>query len=75
MYFEEIILGFNKEAMDNLNDQTKIKYCLKLLKQADNLLEQSGKTSDTYWIQSVTLNNFGCYYKKINKPNSALKYL
>ena len=24
---------------------------------------------------SLTLNNFGCYYKKQRKPNSALKYL
>jgi len=24
---------------------------------------------------SLTLNNFGCYYKKVRKPNAALKYL
>jgi hypothetical protein len=24
---------------------------------------------------SLTLNNFGCYYKKQSKPNAALKYL
>ena len=39
------------------------------------MLEKSGKTESSFWLQAITLNNFGCYYKKINKPNSALIYL
>lgn len=75
MYFEEVILDLNKQAMDCLNDERTVPQTLKLLQKADKLLEKSGKTSDTYWIQSITLNNFGCYYKKVGKPNSALKFL
>jgi len=32
--------------------------------------------SDEYYkLYSLTMNNLGCYYKKVFKPNVALKYL
>jgi len=33
------------------------------------------KEDEYYKLYSLTMNNLGCYYKKIFKPNVALKYL
>ena len=50
-----------------------------LLKQAEAILRVNSKSnlavSEYNRLYSLTMNNLGCYYKKINKPNVALNYL
>jgi hypothetical protein len=47
---------------------------LKTLKDADKMLSTLDPNSNLK-LQAITLNNFGCFYKRINKPNVALKFL
>ena len=56
-------MQFNIRAMEELRNGSFEK-AYSLLKQADSL--------DKYSV--VTLNNIGCYYKRMNKPAVALHY-
>ena len=57
--------------------QGKFKEAMAQLKMAEKIiLNCKGIVSDEYYkLFSLTMNNLGCYYKKIFKPNVALKYL
>jgi hypothetical protein len=47
------------------------------LKMAEKIVNASRNVMDDEYFKlySLTMNNLGCYYKKIEKPNVALKYL
>ena len=50
------------------------------LKKAEALIEEmkeknQTETPDFSKLYSLTMNNLGCYYKKMYKPNVALKYM
>ena len=52
----------------------KVRQASEMLSTAYNLLKQENLPfSEKLW--GVTLNNLGCYYKKIGKSGEALKYL
>ena len=70
---DEFILHLNRDAMNYLKDEN-YSLALKTLKDADKLLKSIDSNGNTK-VQAITLNNFGCFYKRINKPNVALKFL
>lgn len=45
-----------------------------LLIKANNLLKSTNSQA-TSKLKSITLNNFGCLFKRLNNPLKALKYL
>jgi phosphoribosyl-dephospho-CoA transferase len=51
--------------------------CLKLLKKAEAVVLAQRQIEPSYndRLLSLTLNNFGCFYKKTKKPRVALKYM
>jgi hypothetical protein len=75
------IIDLNRLAMHYLSREGFTE-CFHLLKQAETVLElavyegalmlDAGKRAR---MLSLTLNNFGCYYKKVGKPNVALSYM
>lgn len=70
---EDFILHLNREAMTYLK-QENFPLSLKTLKDAEKLLKTLGP-NENLKLHGITLNNFGCFYKRINKPNVALKFL
>src|SRR5574343_262215 len=70
---EDFILNLNREAMNYLK-QENFQLSLKTLKDAEKLLKTLN-SPENFKLQGITLNNFGCFYKRINKPNVALKFL
>lgn len=70
---QELILQLNREAMNYLKlDQ--FENSIKTLKYAQEVLNKQPGPADLKLL-GITLNNFGCFYKKVMKPNVALKYL
>lgn len=70
---EDFILHLNREAMNYLK-QENFQLSLKTLKDAEKLLKTLN-SPENLKLHGITLNNFGCFYKRINKPNVALKFL
>ena len=70
---EEFILHLNRDAMNHLKDDN-FSLALKTLQEADKMLKTVDSNSN-HKLQAITLNNFGCFYKRVNKPNVALKFL
>ena len=85
------IIDLNRLAMHYLSSEA-FRECIHLLKQAENVIDTSPFQLDSQpesakWrrMQSLTINNIGCYYKKycliilttfrIGKPNVALTYM
>lgn len=68
------MLAKNKEAMDllRINDFSG---ALKLLKETESSIKTGETTNMTITLLGITYNNLGCYYKKRNKPNVALRYI
>ena len=77
--FMQECLKLNKDAMFCLN-QNATQECYQLLRQAQTILKQWSNIEvempfNHIKIQTLTLNNLGCYYKKVKKPYAALKQL
>ncbi|OMJ86557.1 hypothetical protein SteCoe_11911 [Stentor coeruleus] len=70
---EDFILHLNRDAMNYLKEEN-FTLALKTLKDADQMLSTLDPNSNLK-LQAITLNNFGCFYKRINKPNVALNFL
>jgi tetratricopeptide (TPR) repeat protein len=70
---EEKVLRYNRKAMTLLGNND---YDLSLvyLNKAQKLLRGVPLTSCSK-AMGITLNNLGCYYKKVNQPMQALMYL
>lgn len=70
------LVHLNKYGMEYLSNGNFKESHLKL-KLAEKIVTamQDNYSDDYYKLYSLTMNNLGCYYKKIFKPNVALKYL
>jgi tetratricopeptide (TPR) repeat protein len=69
----DFVLQLNREAMNYLKDG-EFQFAIKTLKDAEKVLLRLPKLK-TSKLFGITFNNFGCFYKRMNKPNVALKYL
>ena len=73
-HLESLILNCNKLAMDQLRlDQFDT--ALGLLKKAEDHLPQVRDFPNHLKLEAITLNNLGCFYKRIHRPAVALHYL
>ncbi|OMJ84656.1 hypothetical protein SteCoe_14175 [Stentor coeruleus] len=70
---EPLILNWNRLAMENLKDN-KFQEAYNLLQKAEDLLKHPENSSYNKLL-SITNNNLGCYYKKIQKFQTSLDYL
>ena len=70
---DEFILHLNRDAMNYLKDEN-YSLALKTLKDADKLLKSIDSNGNTK-VQAITLNNFGCFYKRSGNPSLALNFL
>lgn len=68
------VLNLNRTAMNSLKDQNYSK-ALNSLKKASVLINNIELPEKRMKLQGITLNNFGCFYKRSKMPNVALKYL
>lgn len=71
LHIEANILTLNKKAMENLR-QNSFAEAYEYLNEAEKILKQAS-ADDQLW--AITLNNYGCYYKKVGKPQEALACL
>lgn len=74
-----VLVKLNQEGMELLSQQD-YKNAQKKLKQAEQVIKMAKigdniREEEYYKLYSLTMNNLGCYYKKIFKPNVALTYL
>ena len=72
-------MQLNKLGMEYLS-QGDFKQAYMKLKYAERVIQavevpSEMHQSDHEKLYSLTINNLGCYYKKVFKPNVALKYL
>jgi tetratricopeptide (TPR) repeat protein len=71
---EGIVLNCNRLAMDYLKVEN-YKVSLGYLQKAEQLLQSDDLSKDKMRLLAITLNNFGCFYKRRSNYNLALKYL
>lgn len=73
MSIESIVRTCNKQAMDHLcaNNYSE---CFRLLKKAEEIVNSPNYPTASK-LHAVTLNNLGCYYKRVNSNDIALEYL
>lgn len=69
---EPLVLNWNRVAMEYLRED-KFSESLRLLQKAEELLKYPDGT-DPSKLLAITYNNLGCYYKKTQKYQIALKY-
>jgi hypothetical protein len=69
-----LVLNRNKEAMDQLRANHH-KAAMRLLREAQQILDDSTDPTGKLKLLAITYNNLGCYYKRTNQPLYALKYL
>jgi len=74
MSIQEEILSLNKKSMSDLYDN-RFTEALNSLKKAQELIKLAPKEVDVSHLKAITLNNYGCLYKRIKKPHIALQYL
>lgn len=68
---ESTVLSLNKKAMDKLK-QNNHKEAFECLNEAEKLIKLHD-LGNQMW--AITMNNYGCYYKKTGKPQEALSCL
>lgn len=68
-----LVLSYNKKAMDFLRSEN-YKNALSCLNKAEEVLG-SGQVSNLNKLLGLTLNNFGCFYKRTGNPSLALNFL
>ncbi|OMJ71795.1 hypothetical protein SteCoe_29886 [Stentor coeruleus] len=71
LHIEGNILTLNKKAMENLR-KNSFADAYECLNEAEKILKQTS-ADDQLW--AITLNNYGCYYKKVGKHQEALACL
>lgn len=69
-----LVLNRNKEAMDQLR-ANRHKAAMRLLREAQQILDDSSDPTGKLKLLAITYNNLGCYYKRTSQPLYALKYL
>lgn len=70
--YEEIILNSNKAAIQLLKNQ-EFDLAKPYLETSVNILS-SKKVKNSQRLLPITLNNYGCYYKRLGKLPEALRY-
>lgn len=70
---DSLVLALNKKAMDYLRSED-YKSSLLYLQKAEALLN-SCKIANSKKLYALTLNNFGCYYKRTENLQVALNFL
>jgi tetratricopeptide (TPR) repeat protein len=73
-HLEAMILNCNKLAMEQLRGD-QFDTALGLLKKAEDHLGQVREFPNHRKLEAITLNNLGCFYKRIHRPAVALHYL
>ncbi|OMJ96207.1 hypothetical protein SteCoe_165 [Stentor coeruleus] len=68
------IMSHNRQAMDFLRQQ-EFDLCLSHLNKAESILTSSGKFNNLNKLYGITLNNFGCYYRRTGNLITALNFL
>ncbi|EQC28071.1 hypothetical protein, variant [Saprolegnia diclina VS20] len=71
--FQDVVLLYNQHAMEQLASGAH-ELCLDLLLKAD-ALTKPGKFASPESLRILTYNNLGCYYRRLHKLKTALKYL
>ena len=71
---EAMILNCNRIAMEQLRGD-QFDTALGLLKKAEDHLGQVREFPNHRKLEAITLNNLGCFYKRIHRPAVALHYL
>ena len=70
---DAIVLSYNRRAMDFLRNED-YKSALTYLTKAEEILD-TGSVSSPHKLYGITLNNFGCFYKRTGNPAMALNFL
>jgi tetratricopeptide (TPR) repeat protein len=70
---DEIVFSYNRKAMEHLRNED-YKTALNYLTQAEKLLSTKNILGINK-LYGITLNNFGCFYKRTGNPNLALNFL
>ena len=70
---DAIVLSYNRRAMDFLRNED-YKSALTYLTKAEELLN-TGSVSNLHKLYGITLNNFGCFYKRTGNPSLSLNFL
>ncbi|OMJ87154.1 hypothetical protein SteCoe_11153 [Stentor coeruleus] len=68
------IMSHNRQAMDFLRQQ-EFDLCLSHLSKAESILTNSGKFDHLSKLYGITLNNFGCYYRRTGNLAIAQNFL
>lgn len=68
------VLDLNRNAMALLKNNA-INEALTLFKEAMKLVKITKDCELKFKLLGISQNNLGCYFKRINKPKTALKYL
>ena len=71
---EAVILTCNRQAMDLLRVQEQHQ-ALQLLLRAEELVQGLSPSQTQAKLRAITLNNLGCFYKRVGQPMQALEYL
>lgn len=70
---DAIVFSYNRRAMEFLRNED-YKTALTYLSKAEELLN-TGSVSNLHKLYGITLNNFGCFYKRTGNPSLALNFL
>lgn len=70
---DSLVFAYNKKAMDFLRIEN-YKKALSFLNKAEEVLS-SGQVQNLNQLLGITLNNFGCFYKRTGNPTLALNFL
>ena len=64
------------QYLNGMNFQQTLMH-LRVAEKLVNNVEDQGRIhkDDRSKLMALTLNNLGCYYKRINKPNVSLRYM
>lgn len=71
---EKKVLNLNRQAMNQLAEE-KFGQSIKVLKEAETILASFEDSQKIGKLLAITLNNYGCIYKRMRRPITALKYL
>ena len=64
------------QYLNGMNFQQTLMH-LRVAEKLVNNVQDQGRIhkDDRSKLMALTLNNLGCYYKRINKPNVSLRYM
>lgn len=69
---DNLVFSYNRKAMECLKNND-FKNALSYLSKVENIFN-SGTVQNMQKLYGITLNNFGCFYKRTGNPNLALNF-